>query len=123
MAILKVAKRDRCAVRSLWRHTVDKINSRYKPLDMSAMRVSRREPLIPEHALVQRKVRDDCNGIFAAWRCLEGQHEHRNECSACADDPRMDASDKRHALCEIIEMTDPEAFLGKSGSHPGIKLR
>jgi hypothetical protein len=31
-------------------------------------------------------------------------------------------SDKRRALHEIIEMTDPKAFLAKSGWFPGIKL-
>jgi hypothetical protein len=31
-------------------------------------------------------------------------------------------SDKRRALREIIEMTDPKAFLAKSGWFPGIKL-
>jgi hypothetical protein len=31
--------------------------------------------------------------------------------------------DKRGALREIIEMTDPKAFLAKSGWFPGIKLQ
>lgn len=30
------------------------------------------------------------------------------------------ASDKRQALREILEMTDPKAFLARSGWHPGI---
>jgi hypothetical protein len=33
------------------------------------------------------------------------------------------AKDKRQALKEILEMTDPHAFLAKSGWYPGIKLR
>jgi hypothetical protein len=33
------------------------------------------------------------------------------------------APDKRRALREIIEMTDPKAFLGKSGWYPGIPLQ
>jgi hypothetical protein len=32
------------------------------------------------------------------------------------------ASDKRQALREILEMTDPKAFLSKSGWYPGIRL-
>jgi hypothetical protein len=33
------------------------------------------------------------------------------------------ASDKRLAIREILEMSDPKAFLAKSGWYPGIKLR
>jgi hypothetical protein len=33
------------------------------------------------------------------------------------------ASDKRQALREILEMTDPKAFLAKSGWYPGIRLQ
>ena len=32
------------------------------------------------------------------------------------------ASDKRAALREILEMTDPKALLAKSGWHPGVEL-
>jgi hypothetical protein len=32
-------------------------------------------------------------------------------------------SDKRRALREILEMTDPKAFLAKSGWYPGIRLQ
>jgi hypothetical protein len=32
------------------------------------------------------------------------------------------ASDKRQALRDILEMTDPKAFLSKSGWYPGIHL-
>ncbi len=34
----------------------------------------------------------------------------------------VNASDKRRALREILEMKDPKAFLAKSGWHPGISL-
>jgi Predicted Zn-dependent protease (DUF2268) len=33
------------------------------------------------------------------------------------------ANDKRRALREILQMTDPKAFLGKSGWYPGIQLQ
>lgn len=33
------------------------------------------------------------------------------------------ASDKRRAFREILEMTDPKAFLAKSGWYPGIQLQ
>jgi hypothetical protein len=33
------------------------------------------------------------------------------------------ASDKRQAIRDIVEMTDPKAFLATSGWHPGIELR
>jgi hypothetical protein len=33
------------------------------------------------------------------------------------------ASDKRRAIREILEMSDPKAFLAKSGWYPGIRLR
>jgi Predicted Zn-dependent protease (DUF2268) len=33
------------------------------------------------------------------------------------------SSDKRRALREILEMTDPKAFLAKSGWYPGIQLQ
>ncbi len=33
------------------------------------------------------------------------------------------ATDKRRALREILEMTDPKAFLSRSGWHPGIELQ
>jgi uncharacterized protein YjaZ len=32
------------------------------------------------------------------------------------------APDKRQALRDILEMTDPKAFLAKSGWYPGIRL-
>jgi hypothetical protein len=32
------------------------------------------------------------------------------------------AADKRRAMRDILEMSDPQAFLAKSGWHPGIKL-
>jgi len=32
------------------------------------------------------------------------------------------AADKRRALREILEMTDPKTFLAKSGWSPGIQL-
>jgi pimeloyl-ACP methyl ester carboxylesterase/uncharacterized protein YjaZ len=33
------------------------------------------------------------------------------------------AADKRQAISDILEMTDPKEFLSKSGWHPGIELR
>lgn len=33
------------------------------------------------------------------------------------------ATDKREALREILEMSDPKSFLAKSGWHPGIRLK
>lgn len=33
------------------------------------------------------------------------------------------AADKRQVLREILEMTDPKAFLSKSGWYPGIQLQ
>ncbi len=33
------------------------------------------------------------------------------------------APDKRRAIREILEMTDPKGFLAKSGWRPGIELR
>jgi len=34
----------------------------------------------------------------------------------------LNAPDKRQALRDILELTDPKAFFAKSGWHPGIKL-
>jgi hypothetical protein len=33
------------------------------------------------------------------------------------------ATDKHRAIRDIFEMTDPKAFLAKSGWRPGIELR
>jgi hypothetical protein len=37
--------------------------------------------------------------------------------------PACGASNQRQALRDILEMTDPKAFLAKSGWYPGIQLR
>jgi hypothetical protein len=34
----------------------------------------------------------------------------------------LHAADKRQAIRDILKMTDPTAFLARSGWHPGIKL-
>jgi hypothetical protein len=34
-----------------------------------------------------------------------------------------DSRDKRQAVREILEMTNPQLFLAKSGWYPGIRLR
>ena len=48
-------------------------------------------------------------GYWVGYRIAKSYYQH--------------ASDKRRALREIIEMTDPKAFLAKSGWSPGIKLQ
>ena len=47
-------------------------------------------------------------GYWVGYRIVKSYYQH--------------ASDKRRALREIIEMSDPERFLAKSGWHPGMKL-
>lgn len=47
-------------------------------------------------------------GYWAGYRIAKAYYRH--------------ATDKRQALREIIEMSDPKAFLAKSGWHPGIVL-
>ena len=48
-------------------------------------------------------------GYWVGYRIVKSYYQH--------------AADKRRALREIIEMTDPKAFLGKSGWYPGIPLQ
>ena len=48
-------------------------------------------------------------GYWVGYRIVKSYYQH--------------ASDKRRALREIIEMTEPKAFLAKSGWFPGIKLQ
>jgi hypothetical protein len=47
-------------------------------------------------------------GYWVGYRIVKSYYQHR--------------SDKRQALREILEMTDPQAFLTKSGWYPGIAL-
>jgi hypothetical protein len=47
-------------------------------------------------------------GYWVGYRIAKSYYQH--------------AADKRRALREIIEMTDPKAFLAKSGWYPGIVL-
>ncbi|MFL6602949.1 MAG: DUF2268 domain-containing putative Zn-dependent protease [Steroidobacteraceae bacterium] len=48
-------------------------------------------------------------GYWVGYRIAKSYYQH--------------APDKRRALREILEMTDPKAFLAKSGWHPGIRLQ
>ena len=48
-------------------------------------------------------------GYWVGYRIVKSYYRH--------------ASDKRRALREILEMTDPKAFLAKSGWYPGIQLQ
>lgn len=48
-------------------------------------------------------------GYWVGYRIAKSYYQH--------------AADKRRALREIIEMSDPKAFLAKSGWYPGIVLR
>jgi hypothetical protein len=48
-------------------------------------------------------------GYWVGYRIVKSYYQH--------------ASDKRRALREILEMTDPKAFLAKSGWYPGIQLQ
>ncbi len=48
-------------------------------------------------------------GYWIGYRIAKSYYQH--------------AADKRRAVQEIIEMTDPKAFLAKSGWYPGIVLR
>lgn len=47
-------------------------------------------------------------GYWVGYRIVKSYYQH--------------AADQRRALREIIEMSDPERFLAKSGWHPGIRL-
>jgi hypothetical protein len=47
-------------------------------------------------------------GYWVGYRIVKSYYQH--------------ADDKRRALREILEMTDPRAFLAKSGWYPGISL-
>jgi Predicted Zn-dependent protease (DUF2268) len=47
-------------------------------------------------------------GYWVGYRIVRSYYEH--------------ASDKRQAFREILQMTDPKAFLAKSGWYPGIRL-
>jgi hypothetical protein len=47
-------------------------------------------------------------GYWVGYRIVKSYYQH--------------ATDKRQAFREILEMTDPKAFLAKSGWHPGIQL-
>jgi hypothetical protein len=48
-------------------------------------------------------------GYWVGYRIVKSYYQH--------------ASDKRQAFREILEMTDPKAFLSKSDWYPGIQLR
>ncbi|MGA9343143.1 MAG: DUF2268 domain-containing putative Zn-dependent protease [Rhodanobacteraceae bacterium] len=48
-------------------------------------------------------------GYWVGYRIVKSYYQH--------------AADKRHAFRDILEMTDPKAFLAKSGWYPGIRLR
>jgi hypothetical protein len=48
-------------------------------------------------------------GYWVGYRIVKSYYQH--------------ASDKRQALRGILEMTDPKAFLAKSGWYPGIQLQ
>jgi hypothetical protein len=48
-------------------------------------------------------------GYWVGYRIAKAYYQH--------------AGDKRQALREILEMTDPKAFLAKSGWYPGIQLQ
>ena len=48
-------------------------------------------------------------GYWVGYRIAKAYYQH--------------AGDKRRALREILEMTDPKEFLAKSGWYPGIRLR
>jgi hypothetical protein len=48
-------------------------------------------------------------GYWVGYRIVKSYYQH--------------AADKRRALREIIDMTDPKAFLAKSGWYPGIQLQ
>jgi uncharacterized protein YjaZ len=47
-------------------------------------------------------------GYWVGYRIVKSYYEH--------------AADKRQALREILQMSDPKAFLAKSGWYPGIAL-
>jgi hypothetical protein len=48
-------------------------------------------------------------GYWVGYRIVKSYYQHAN--------------DKRQALREILEMTDPKAFLAKSGWYPGIQIQ
>jgi hypothetical protein len=48
-------------------------------------------------------------GYWVGYRIVKSYYQHAN--------------DKRQAFHEILEMTDPKAFLAKSGWYPGIQLQ
>jgi hypothetical protein len=48
-------------------------------------------------------------GYWVGYRIVKSYYQH--------------AADKRSALREIMEMTDPKALLSKSGWYPGVRLR
>ena len=48
-------------------------------------------------------------GYWVGYRITKAYYQH--------------TSDKRQALREILGMTDPKAFLARSGWYPGIRLR
>jgi uncharacterized protein YjaZ len=47
-------------------------------------------------------------GYWVGYRIVKSYYQHAN--------------DKRRALREILQMTDPKAFLAKSGWYPGIQI-
>jgi uncharacterized protein YjaZ len=47
-------------------------------------------------------------GYWVGYRIVKSYYQH--------------ATDKRRALREILEMTDPKAFVANSGWYPGIRL-
>jgi hypothetical protein len=48
-------------------------------------------------------------GYWVGYRIVKSYYQH--------------AGDKRRAFREILEMTDPKAFLARSGWYPGIQLQ
>ena len=48
-------------------------------------------------------------GYWVGYRIMKSYYQH--------------ASDKRRAVAEILEMSDPKAFLARSGWYPGIRLQ
>jgi Predicted Zn-dependent protease (DUF2268) len=48
-------------------------------------------------------------GYWVGYRIVKSYYQH--------------ATDKREAIRDILEVTDPKAFLAKSGWHPGLQLR
>jgi hypothetical protein len=67
--------------------------------------------------IARRRRRDRCSGwcangrdlgYWVGYRIVKSYYQHAN--------------DKRRALRENLQMTDPKAFLAKSGWYPGIQI-